>query len=115
MCIISPQILPHHSRNGAGLEQAVLLLQAHKMSPSDPLACNELGVLASRKGHHANATHWFLRALDLVPGKLTAGRVAVVISAEPMLSGCMGVGGETNEPVLLSLERLRIGHLLTLP
>ena len=67
-------------------------LQAHKMSPSEPLACNELGVLASRKGHHANATHWFLRALDLVPGKLTAGRVAVIISAEPVSSGCVDVG-----------------------
>eukprot|EP00891_Asterochloris_glomerata_P009640 jgi/Astpho2/9640/e_gw1.00146.47.1_t len=49
-----------------------LFEQAHKMSPCEPLACNELGVLASRKGQHANATHWFLRALDLVPGKLTA-------------------------------------------
>ena len=72
----------------------MLLLQAHKMSPSEPLACNELGVLASRKGHHANATHWFLRALDLVPGKLTAGRLTAVIPAGPVSSGCPDVGDE---------------------
>ena len=91
------------------------ILQAHKMSPCEPLACNELGVLASRKGQHANATHWFLRALDLVPGKLTAGKLAVVIPASPVSRGCVGVGGEISYWACSSKPgKLKVGHLLTL-
>ena len=49
-------------------------VQAHKVCPSDPLACNELGVLTYRNQQYAAAEQWLLRALELVPGRLNAGR-----------------------------------------
>lgn len=48
-------------------------LQAHKVCPSDPLACNELGVLTYRNQQYSAAEQWLLRALELVPGRLNAG------------------------------------------
>lgn len=48
-------------------------LQAHKVCPSDPLACNELGVLTYRNQQYPAAEQWLLRALELVPGRLNAG------------------------------------------
>ena len=48
-------------------------LQAHKVCPSDPLACNELGVLTYRNQQYTSAEQWLLRALELVPGRLNAG------------------------------------------
>lgn len=52
-----------------------LSLQAHKVCPSDPLACNELGVLTYRNHQYAASERWLLRALELVPGRLHAGKL----------------------------------------
>jgi anaphase-promoting complex subunit 6 len=46
---------------------------AHRLCPTDPLVCSELGVLNYRARDYAKAEQWLLRALDLVPGPLTAG------------------------------------------
>ncbi|KAK9823965.1 hypothetical protein WJX72_006697 [[Myrmecia] bisecta] len=50
----------------------LLFLQAHKICPTDPLVCNELGVLAYRNRHYDQAERWLQRALDRVPGRLSA-------------------------------------------
>jgi tetratricopeptide (TPR) repeat protein len=47
-------------------------VQAQKLCPSDPLVANELGVLAYRNHHYEAAASWLQKALDLVPGTLTA-------------------------------------------
>ena len=44
------------------------------MCPSDPLACNELGVLTYKNQQYSAAEQWLLRALELVPGRLNAGQ-----------------------------------------
>ena len=46
------------------------------MCPSDPLACNELGVLTYKNQQYSAAEQWLLRALELVPGRLNAGQYA---------------------------------------
>lgn len=51
-----------------------VVLQAHKVCPSDPLACNELGVLTYRNQQYSASEQWLLRALELVPGRLHAGK-----------------------------------------
>lgn len=55
----------------------LLHLQAHKVCPSDPLACNELGVLTYRNHQYAASERWLLRALELVPGRLHAGKLSL--------------------------------------
>eukprot|EP00899_Mesostigma_viride_P002645 jgi/Mesvir1/12381/Mv00559-RA.3 len=48
------------------------LLQALAMCPSDPLALNELGVLAYRNKQYEAASDWFRRALMLAPQPLAS-------------------------------------------
>ena len=60
---------PKHIRS-----QHNFALQAHKVCPSDPLACNELGVLSYRHMQYSASEQWLLRALGLVPGRLHAGK-----------------------------------------
>jgi hypothetical protein len=47
--------------------------QAHRLCPSDPLVCNELGVMAYRARRYEDALSWLTQAVDLVPGGLTPG------------------------------------------
>ncbi len=48
--------------------------QAAKLCPSDPLAANELGVLAYRNRDYEGAARWLRRALEQLPGgRPTAG------------------------------------------
>ena len=55
------------------------------MCPSDPLACNELGVLTYKNQQYPAAEQWLLRALELVPGRLNAGQYAPAI----VLDSCL--------------------------
>ena len=64
------------------------LLQAHKVCPSDPLACNELGVLTYRNQQYSASEQWLLRALELVPGRLNAGKALFVLLPACMLADC---------------------------
>ncbi|KAL0042944.1 hypothetical protein WJX79_004643 [Trebouxia sp. C0005] len=57
-----------------------MFLQAHKVCPSDPLACNELGVLTYKNQQYSAAEQWLLRALELVPGRLNAGWESLVVN-----------------------------------
>ena len=49
------------------------------MCPSDPLACNELGVLTYRNQQYSASEQWLLRALELVPGRLNAGKTVACV------------------------------------
>ena len=64
---------------GAG-QAHIFVLQAHKVCPSDPLACNELGVLTYRNQQYSASEQWLLRALELVPGRLNAGKAVPCIA-----------------------------------
>lgn len=55
------------------------------MCPSDPLACNELGVLTYKNQQYSAAEQWLLRALELVPGRLNAGQYAPDFVLDPWL------------------------------
>ena len=55
------------------------------MCPSDPLACNELGVLTYKSQQYSAAEQWLLRALELVPGRLNAGQYAPDLAFDPSL------------------------------
>ena len=59
------------------------VVQAHKVCPSDPLACNELGVLTYKNQQYSAAEQWLLRALELVPGRLNAGQYAPDFALDP--------------------------------
>lgn len=48
------------------------LAAAHRLSPSDPLVCNELGVLAYRCRRYQEAASWLGAALELTPPSGTA-------------------------------------------
>ena len=65
------------ARHQMGDASLAMLLQAHKVCPSDPLACNELGVLTYRNQQYSASEQWLLRALELVPGRLNAGKLAL--------------------------------------
>ena len=52
--------------NNAGLAEH-LFLQALAVCPSDPLTCNELGIVAYGNGALDAAESWFQRALDSLP------------------------------------------------
>ena len=64
-----------------------IVLQAHKVCPSDPLACNELGVLTYRNQQYSASEQWLLRALELVPGRLNAGKPTCCIHVVSTVHG----------------------------
>lgn len=63
--------------------------QALKLCPHDPLVANELGVLAYRNHQYQSAANWLQKALELVPGPLTASACSVHRGSAGICMVCM--------------------------
>lgn len=52
-----------------------MLMKAHRLCPSDPLVCNELGVLAYRNKRYEDAVAWLSRALEMTPSNIVSRKL----------------------------------------
>lgn len=54
----------------------------------DPLPCNELGCLAYRAHNYDAAERWLKHAIELIPGRLSAGKHHCCLLQMPLWESC---------------------------